>query len=172
MERAVLLAIVCQVILLLYHQLTTLVDLHRFNGVRHATRRERLSEAGVNFVLMGLAPIGYALHNHGLMLYGAIYYVLLLAIEIVIWWIPYFSIPAGNWRRVYNVALALATSSFERGDTLDRWRALHERIHADTLFVLPRRKGRIVPNLEHMLLHGWTLVTALATLGAYHSAPA
>ena len=167
-----LLALACQVILLLYHQLTTLVDLHRFNGARFANRRERYTEAGVNLVLMGLAPIGYALHNHGLMLYGAIYYVALLAIEIVIWWIPYFTTPAGAWRRVYNVALAFATSSFESGDTLDRWLALHERIHGSTLFVLPRRRGRIVPNLEHMLLHGWTLVTALATLDAYFSANA
>ena len=167
-----LLALACQIVLLIYHQVTTLVDLHRFNGVRYTQRRERYAEAGVNFVLMGLAPVGYALHNHGLMLYGAIYYVVLFAIEIVIWWIPYFTWPAGAWRRAYNVALSLATSSFEPGDTLDRWRAVHERIHGSTVFVLPRKSGRIVPNLEHMLLHAWTLVAALATLHAYHSANA
>lgn len=161
-------ALACQIALLLYHQITTLVDLHPFNGVRFYTGTERLAESAVNLVLMGLAPIGYALHIHSLMLYGAIYYVVLLAVEIIIWWIPYFTLPAGRWRRAYNVALALATSDFESGDALNHWLAVHERIHSRTLYVLPRRSGHIVPNLEHILLHGWTLVTALATLSAYH----
>ena len=163
-----LFALACQIALLLYHQLTTLVDLHPFNGVRFYSGRERLAEAGVNLVLMGLAPIGYAFQFHGLMLYGAIYYVVLLVVEIIIWWVPYFTLPKGKWRRAYNAALSLATSNFEPGDALNHWIAVHERIHSSTLFVLPRRNGHIVPNLEHVILHCWTLVTALATLNAYH----
>jgi hypothetical protein len=163
-----LFALACQVVLLFYHQITTLVDLYPFNGARFYSGREHLAEAGINVVLMSLAPIGYAFQFRGLMLYGAVYYVVLLIVEIIIWWVPYFTLPTGKWRRAYNVALSLATSNFARGDALNRWLAVHERIHAHTLFVLPRRAGRIVPNLEHVLLHFWTLVTALATLRAYH----
>lgn len=167
--NAVLFALACQIALLLYHQITTLADLHPFNGSRFCIGRERLTEAGVNLVLMGLAPIGYAFQLHGLMLYGAIYYVVLLVVEFIIWWVPYLTSPTGKWRRAYNVALSLGTSDFEPGDTLSRWLAIHERMHASTLFILPRRSGRITPNLEHVLLHFWTLVTALVTLIAYHS---
>jgi hypothetical protein len=103
------------------------------------------------------------------MLYGVIYYFVLLAFEIIIWWIPYFVLPTGRWRHAYNVALSVATSDFEPGDALNHWLATHERIHRGTLCILPRRSGHIIPNLEHILLHSWTLVTALATLSAYHS---
>ena len=41
-----MLAILCQMVLLAYHQVTTLVDLHPFNGARNYSRRERLAELG------------------------------------------------------------------------------------------------------------------------------
>ena len=72
------------------------------------------------------------------------------AVEIVIWWIPYFTIPSGPWRRGYNVALAWATSNFEKGDTLERWILVHRRIHSGTLTLVKRREGRITPNLERL----------------------
>ena len=157
----------CQLILLAYHQITTLVDLHPYNGTRYSSLHERWAESGVNAVLMSLAPIGFAFHVHGLMVFGAVYYVVLLAFEITIWWIPYFTVPRGRWRAAYNRVLVVATSNSEKGDTLDKWLAIHQRLHADTLTLLRRRSGRITPNLEHMILHGWTLLTAVVTLGAY-----
>jgi hypothetical protein len=53
-------ALVCQLILLLYHQITTWIDLFPFNGARNYSRQERLAEAGANALLMGLAPLGFA----------------------------------------------------------------------------------------------------------------
>jgi hypothetical protein len=88
-----MLVVLCQ-ILLAYHQITTLVDLYPFNGARNYSGRERLAELGVNGVLMSLAPIGFVFESHGLMLYGVIYYFVLFAIEIIIWWIPYFAVPS------------------------------------------------------------------------------
>lgn len=164
------LALSCQLILLIYHQITTFVDFFPFNGARHYARQERLIEMGVNAILMGLAPIGFILHKPGLMLYGAVYYFVLFAMEIIIWWIPYFTVPSGAWRRVYNFLLSLATSNFESGDTLDHWIRIHQRIHAQTWTALPVRAGRITPNIEHTVLHAWTLVTAIATLVAYRAA--
>src|SRR5450432_2716147 len=140
-------ALTCQLILLVYHQVTTFFDLHPFNGARNYSRRERLTEMGVNAVLMSLAPVGYAFQIHALMLYGAVYYVVLFAMELIIWWVPYLAVPSGHWRHAYNGLLALATSDFQSGDTLERWRAIHTRIHSGTLTIIPERTGRIVPNL-------------------------
>jgi hypothetical protein len=141
----VTIAIACQLVLLVYHQSTTFFDLFPFNGARSYTRAERLAEMDPNAVLMGLAPLGFALNVHALKVYGVIYYFVLFALEIVIWWIPYACTPRGAWRRLYNAALALGTSNFGPGDTLDRWLAIHQRLHRDTVTVLPRRPGRIVP---------------------------
>jgi hypothetical protein len=162
-------ALVCQLVLLAYHQVTTGFDLFPFNGARRYTRKERLAEMASNAILMGLAPIGFAFDIHPLMTYGAFYYFVLFAFEIIIWWIPYLVEPRGKWRRVYNFALSLGTSNFEPGDTLSRWLQVHQRLHADTLSIVPRKPGRVVPNLEHTLLHIWTLVTAVISFRAIYA---
>ena len=159
-------AIASQLVLLVYHQATTLLDLFPFNGARNYTRQERFVEMASNVVLMSLAPIGFAFHFRPLQIYGAIYYFVLFAIELVIWWVPYFFEPRGALRRLYNFVLAVGTSNFQAADTLVHWHATYERIHAGTITLLPKRAGRIVPNLEHTLLHAWTLITALVTCRA------
>jgi len=151
---------------LVYHQVTTFVDLFPFNGARFYTPAERAIEMLVNLTLMGLAITGTALGIAGLMPYAAVYYFVLFAIEIIIWWVPYFLQPQGLSRRVYNLLLALGTSDFGPGDTLSRWLAVDERIHSKTVTLLPRKLGRITPNMEHTVLHLATLATALATLRA------
>jgi len=163
-------ALVCQLLLLAYHQITTLVDLHPFNGVRNSSRGERLAEAGLNAVLMGLAPIGFALGIRGLMLYGVVYYFVLLFFEIVIWWIPYLTAPSGRWLGLYNFLLSVATTSFGQKDALADWTERHVRLHRLTITPLPRGRGPILPNLEHTILHVWTAVTAITTLLGYLAA--
>src|SRR5882762_1821967 len=107
-------ALLIQIVLLIYHQLTTWLDLHPFNGARHYSRKEQFAEAGVNAFLMSLAPIGFAFQVRGLMTFGVVYYFVLFAIELLIWWIPYLTVPAGRWRSIYNLLLSLATSNFEK----------------------------------------------------------
>jgi hypothetical protein len=159
-------ALFSQLALLVYHQVTTLFDFYPFNSARNYRRKEKLAEAGTNLVLMGLAPIGFAFHIRGLMIYGSVYYFILFAIEIVIWWIPYFTVPSGNWRRIYNVLLACSTSNFTPGDTLDHWCEIYNRLHRGTIKFLPARGNRPVPNIEHTILHALTLTTAILTLAA------
>ncbi len=136
-------AVGLQVVHLLYHQITTLFDFFPFNGVRFYSRRERIIEAGVNLVLMSLPPIGFALRVRPLMLFGVVYYFVLLAIEFATWWIPYLFRPSQKWLEVYS------------------------RIHSQTITVLPRRGNNPVPNLEHLILHCLSLVTAPVTLATY-----
>jgi hypothetical protein len=161
--------VVCQLVLLAYHQFTTLVDLFPFNGARNYTRTEKLTEAGANAVLMSLAPIGFVFRIKALMIYGVVYYFVLFAIELIIWWIPYLCVPSGSWRKLFNRLLSIATSNFEAGDTLDHWISIHNRVHSGTISFLPKRAGRIVPNLEHSILHAWTAATAIVTFIGYHA---
>jgi hypothetical protein len=157
----------CQIGLLVYHQITTLFDFYPFNGARRYAWKEKLAEAGSNFVLMSLAPIGFGFQIRGLMIFGVVYYFFLFAVEIIIWWIPYLTVPSGHWRRIYNLLLAVSTSSFKKGDTLDHWYEIYNRLHRGTITILPARGNRPVPNLEHMILHAWTLITAIVTTGVF-----
>jgi hypothetical protein len=163
-------AIICQLVLLAYHQITTLFDFFPFNGARNYSRKERLAEVGGNFILMILAPIGFGFHIRGLMIYGVVYYFFLFAIELIIWWIPYFTVPTGRWRDIYNRVLSYATSNFEKGDKLTHWCNIHKRVHGGTITFLPVRGDRPVPNLEHTILHAWTFITAIVTAVAWHTA--
>jgi hypothetical protein len=162
-------AVLCQLLLFAYHQTTTLVDLYPFNGVRNSSQRERFIEAGINALLMCLAPIGFIFGIRSLMLYGVVYYFVLLLFELIIWWVPYFTRPEGRWRAPYNLALALATTAFAQKDPLADWSARHIRVHEGTVTPLRRGKGPILPNLEHIILHFWTAITALVTLEAYRA---
>ena len=119
---------------------------------------------------MSLAPIGFGLHIKPLMTFGVVYYFVLFAIELIIWWVPYLTVPRGHWRRVYNLLLACGTSNFEKGDTLDHWIGAYQRLHRGTITFLPARDNRPVPNLEHTILHAWTLVTAVITAVTYFAA--
>jgi hypothetical protein len=92
----------------------------------------------------------------------------LFGIEPLIWWIPYLKAPTGRWRVVHNRLLALATSDFEPGDTLARWQNVYDRLHRGTITLLPPRDDRPIPNLEHTILHGGTLLTALVAVVCYH----
>ena len=157
-----------QLLLLVYHQVTTWCDLYPFNGARNYSPKEKGAEAGVNAVLMSLGPLGFGFHIKWLMITAAIYYFMLFAAELIIWWIPYLVVPRGRWRRIYNHLLAVATSNFEPGDTLANWIAIYHRLHRGTLTFLPLRADRPVPNLEHTILHAWTLITAIVTLAGYH----
>lgn len=163
--------VLSQILLLAYHQITTWFDFYPFNGVRGYSRKEQLAEACSNAVLMSLAPIGFGFHLKALMVFGVIYYFVLFAVELTIWWVPYFTVPSGRWRFFYNRLLSLATSNFEPGDTLEHWTAIYLRLHRGTITLLPARNDRPVPNLEHMILHAWTLVTAIITLIAYRAIP-
>lgn len=141
------LAIALQLLLLAYHQLTTLVDLYPFNGIRFSKPKERYAEAGFNFALSALPPVGFLFGLSGLMRFGAIFYFILLACEIATWFVPYFFGATPRWEEAYS------------------------RIQGRTIMLLPRRGPNPTPNLEHLILMVLTLAAGIATLAAYRSLP-
>ncbi len=138
-------AITLQIILLLYHQVTTLCDFFPFNGVRFSKRRETLLEARFNLVMMSLPVVGFILRVTLLMKFGVIYYFVLFALECATWWAPYFWGASPKWLEIYG------------------------RIHRQTITVVPRRGNNPAPNLEHLILMALTLAAAFSTLAAYRA---
>jgi hypothetical protein len=162
-----MIAVAFQLALLLYHQITTWFDFFPFNGSRHYGRNEKLLECGVNGVLMLLPPLGFGFQISWLMHFGVVYYFVLFSIELLLWWVPYLMALTGSWRTIYNSLLLLATLDFGPGDRVDRWHRTYHRLHRGTITLLPTRGNRPVPNLEHMILQAWTLITALVTAAVY-----
>ena len=60
--------IAIQLLLLVYHQVTTWFDLYPFNGARNYSPKEKRAEATVNAVLMSLGPVGFGLRIRWLMI--------------------------------------------------------------------------------------------------------
>ena len=140
-------AIALQILLVAYHQVTTLVDFYPFNGVRFYKWRERLLEAGFNLALMTPSPVGFIFGWSWLMRFGVAYYFILLACECATWWLPYFFGGSPKWEEIYA------------------------RVQGQTHSVLPRRGKNPAPNVEHLILMALTLATAIVTLWAYSALP-
>ena len=140
-------ALTLQLLLLAYHQITTLFDLYPFNGARFSPLRERGLEAAVNFALMGVGPIGFGFGIPFLIRAATAYYPILFACELATWFVPYFFGASPKWQEIYN------------------------RVQGQTIMVLPRRDPNPTPNLEHLILMALTVATAIVTLAAYRSMP-
>jgi hypothetical protein len=141
------LAIALQVLLLAFHQVTTLFDFYPFNGVRFSRRQERRLEAAMNFCLMAPAPIGFILGSASLIRAGAAFYPILFACELATWFVPYCIGASPKWEEIYS------------------------RVQGRTIMVIPRRGNNPTPNLEHLILMVLTVATAWASIAAYRSFP-
>ena len=77
------------------------------------------------------------------MKFGLVYYVALFAIECATWWAPYFF---GASQKLLDI---------------------YTRVHSKTINLLPRRERNPMPNLEHLILMGLTLLAAASTWIGY-----
>ena|SRR6478672_9097009 len=136
-----------QLLLVTYHQATTLFDLYPFNNVRDYTIKERLTEGLINGTTMIMPFVGFYCHVSWMMMAAIIIYPALLIAEYFNWWKPYFFGASVPWQKVYD------------------------RLFRNTIIVLPPLKKNPVPNLEHMILHGLTLITCIVTYISYFTQP-
>jgi hypothetical protein len=141
------LALGLQVLTLVFHQLTTHLDLHPFNNVRHYSRKERLTEGSVNGAVMLLPVVLLLVDRPVTVTISAVLFSMLFVMELLMWWLPYVS----------GASLPVLT----QGD--ETWDQMHARVFASTVTVLPRIRSHPTPNLEHTLLHACTLAAAVAT---------
>jgi hypothetical protein len=140
-------ALIFQLGLLVFHQVTTLFDFYPFNNVRHYTFKERLIECSVNGSMMAIPMIGFAFSIGWMRVAALVIYPVLLVGEYLNWWQHYLFGPTEAWQKTYD------------------------RLFRHTITVLPPIKNHPVPNLEHTLLHSLTLLTTILTYIAYFTAP-
>ncbi|WP_018617304.1 hypothetical protein [Segetibacter koreensis] len=134
-----IIVIVFQLVLLLFHQATTLVNFYPFNNVRNYTIKERLLECFVNGVIMAVPVIGWVFRIKWMVTASLFIYPVLLAGEYLNWWKHYLFNPTEEWIKTYD------------------------RIFKETIIVLPPIKNNPIPNLEHTILHSLTLETTVVT---------
>lgn len=136
-------ALIFNILHLIYHQLTTNVDFFPFNNIRNYTAKQRIAEASVNFITMGFPIVAIAIKNHILTGIACWFLGFLLCGEYLSWWKGYFFGASQKWKSIYS------------------------KIHAPTIKILPPIKDNPVPNLEHCILHSLSLLTFIFTLIYY-----
>jgi hypothetical protein len=128
-----------QLLVLLFHQITTLFDLYPFNNVREYTIKERIAEGLINGSIMVVPVIGFWWHVQWMMTASLVIYPVLLLGEYLNCWRPYFFGATEAWQKTYD------------------------RLFRKTIIVLPPIKHHPIPNLEHTLLYALTVMAAIVT---------
>ena len=132
-------ALTLNIIHLAYHQVTSNFDFFPFNNIRNYTFKQRIAEVSVNLVTMGFPVVAMAIKDHTMIGIACFFLGFVLCGEYLSWWKPYFFGATEKWKNIYN------------------------KIHKDTITILPPNKGNPVPNLEHSILHLLTLCTFIFT---------
>lgn len=136
-------------VMLIYHQLTTLVPMFPWNDVERNPIKLRLFEAAFNGLFMALACVALYFRtpawNDGLGRYPLIYFPILLAGEFHAWWFAYFF---GNKGK----------------------RNITAEVHQRTLKVLPSISDHPIPDCNHMVLHAMTVATTGLVYATWMSA--
>ena len=125
-------------LLLVYHQATTLLPLFPWNDVEKYSRKELLLEASTNGLLMGAGTSCVILGNKGFFhYYPLIYYPFLFSGELFQWWLPYFS-----------EKFAQSKVNFD-----------YEHLFGRTTELIPHKTGKRTPDANHIVLHLMTVLT-------------
>ena len=141
-------ALLSQILLLLYNQLISTVNLFPFNHIHAHDSEDFYIQNVVATTFLGLAPFGFFFQIPILMVFGTGLIAVHLVLELVTWWVPYLSKPTIAWSQTYN------------------------RIYKPTLVLLPGKEKKTVPNTEHVVLHGLALLTlVLSTVYLVNSWP-
>jgi len=135
-----ILTIALSLLLLIYHQVTTLVPLFPWNDVRQYRWKELLAEVCTNGLLMGCSAFCLIMGNTGFYhYYPLVYYPFLLSGELFQWWLPYFS-----------KKFAASKVNFD-----------YERLFGRTTKLIPHKPGKRTPDANHIVLHSITVVTVI-----------
>ena len=130
-------AVILVIVIEIYYAATTLFDLSPFNGAKYFTSKERLTEWVINSLLFALPLLRFLIPSAWPA--GVISYSLLLVGEYTSWWHGYL------------------TQKPARRD-------FYDKATKHTILVLSKDKESFQPNLEHIILHGLTLITFIVLL--------
>jgi hypothetical protein len=128
------------ILVLIYHQVTTMISIFPWNDTSKYTKKEIFIEAGSNGLLMGLGVLCLFLPNKCFShFYPLFYYPFLFAGEVFQWWLPYFSDKFAKMRigDDYDIRFAHTTKLFKS------------------------RNGRHLPDANHTFLHVLKVITLI-----------
>lgn len=135
-------AITLQVLLFIYFEVTTLINLFPWNDLSKYSYRERLVEAAVNGITI---IIGFALFItkvKWLMAISVAFWFVFLLMQLMTWWMPYLT-----------------------GKHLKQFpRELYDSHFRETLKILPPIKNHIIPDAQHNVLQVLSLATFIVSL--------
>lgn len=132
-----ILGIVLFIVLFIYFEVTTLINLYPWNDLSKYTKKEKVIEAVVNGLFICTGLVLFISTIKWLMIMSVIAMFIHLLSQLLTWWLPYLT-----------------------GKHLKQFpKSLYETHFTNTIKVLPRIKDHIIPDAQHNVLQFLTLVT-------------
>lgn len=136
-------AIALQILLFIYFEVTTLVDLYPWNDLRKYSLQEKLLEATVNGFIILTAIALFVTNIKWLMILSVIIWLVHFVMQLLTWWMPYLT---GKHLKQFS-------------------RTLYDAHFRETIKILPPIKDHIIPDAQHNVLQLLSLITlVLSTL--------
>src|SRR5699024_8948780 len=84
-------AVFLQVLLLIYFELTTLINLYPWNDLSKYSYQERLLEATINGIIIVIGIILFVTKVKWLMVISVVLWFAFLFMQLLTWWMPYLT---------------------------------------------------------------------------------
>lgn len=136
------LAIIFQFSLLIYFEITTLVNLYPWNDLSKYSRKDKLLESIVNGLIIILGVGLFITKVKLLMIIATVFWFFYFLMQLLTWWMPYLM-----------------------GKHLKQFpKSLYETHFKNTIKILPAKKDHIIPDAQHNVLQLLSLVTFILCL--------
>lgn len=137
-------AVVLQVLLLFYFEVTTLVDLFPWNDLSNYSSQEKIVEATVNGIIILIGSGLFITKIKWLMGFSVVLWLVFLFMQLLTWWMPYVT-----------------------GRHLQQFpRELYETHFQKTIKILPPIKNHIIPDAQHNVLQILSLAVLITSFVA------
>lgn len=139
------LAIIFQILVFLYFEITTLVNVFPWNDLDKYTNRQKWIEGISNGIIL-LVCIGlFATKTSWGMGISLVFWVFFFIMQLLTWWMPYLT-----------------------GKHLKQFpKTLYESHFSRTVKLLPPIKNHIIPDAQHNVLQLLSLVTIIFSIAAF-----
>lgn len=135
-------AVILQLLLLLYFEAITLLNLYPWNDLSKYTFKEKVIEATVNGAIIIFNAGLFTTKVKWLMMISIVFWFLFLLMQLLTWWMPYVT---GKHLKQFR-------------------RTLYDTHFKETIKLLPPIKDHIIPDAQHNVLQFLTLITFIVSV--------
>lgn len=135
-------AVSLQMLLFVYFEATTLINLFPWNDLSKYSSKEKLLEATVNGIVIIIGVAMFVSKIKVFMVISVVFWFVFLFMQLLTWWMPYLT-----GKHLKQFPRELYDTHFQR-----------------TLKILPPIKDHIIPDAQHNVLQILTLITFIASL--------